>query len=377
MRRPVRSLPAIAAALACLVLVAPGCSKKIAVDQIAAQLMAYPEGRRDTLERTPSDLVVWPDAPNTVADNFSPGGSYLTYRTGAGAIQGQIFDYLETGGYELFRRESGGGYRLFTDFTMTPYRRWVDRMYYATSQGALVLPPAQFYTFADPVPPGPLAGYVGRAVISGHSSADYPLTNLGETVGGTTIPNLGYSGATASPDSAILFQWRRVTGAAGYWIHVYENRADIQTGDEAIAIGLPAPVAFGKVRDLFVGYIPAPDTSYKLSAALPIGARAMVYRVLTSLVPVLVRISAVDAGGRLIAAIGTNGDFGAYRETIGSEDRLRIFPLGAVIVTPSRPPPPTGPLSARQAGAPESLDSGVRGLTYLRTSAASGLRAAR
>lgn len=380
MRRTLRSLPALAAtlALALVALVAAGCAKKLTVDQIGALLASYPEGSRDSLERTPSDLVVWPDAPNEVTNIFDGDTTtYFAYRTGAGAIQGAIFDYLEAGGYQLFRRESGGGYRLFTDFVLTPYRRWADREYYSAAQGTVVLPPAQVYTFADAAPPAiPLTGYVGRAVISGVSSGDYALTNLGETAGGSAIPGLAYTGAIASPDSLIDLRWQAVAGAAGYWVHVYQNRADIRTGDEAITIGLPAPVAIGKVRDLFVAYIPAPRTSYKLGDALPLGSRVLVYRILAALQPVLVRVSAVDANGGMIATTGPNGDTGAFREAVGAQDRLRTFPLGAVIVTPNRPPPPelaTGPASRT----PEAIESGVPGLTYIRSGSAALLRASR
>jgi len=70
MRRTLGSLPALAAmlGLALIALIAAGCAKKVAVDQIGALLMRFPEGTRDTLERTPSDLVVWPDIPNLVID---------------------------------------------------------------------------------------------------------------------------------------------------------------------------------------------------------------------------------------------------------------------------------------------------------------------
>jgi len=377
MRRTLRSLPALVAMLGLIGLGGSGCAKKIAVDQIGAQLIGYPEGRRDSLDHTPSDLVVWPDVPNLVQDNFSPSGSYFAYRTGAGAVMGQIFDYLEAGGYQVFRRESGGGYRLFYDFVMSPYRRWADPTYYGAAGGATrVMPPAQFFTFTDAAPPAtPFAGYVGRAVISGYTSADFPLTNLGQTISGGAIPILHYTGNVSPPDSLIPFQWDPVPGAKGYWIHVYQTRSDIQTGDEAVAIGLAAPVAIGKVRDLFVGFIPAPATSYTLGDPIPAGGRVLVYRKLVSLVSVLVRVSAVDADGNMIAAISTNGDTGAFRETVGPEDRVRTFPLGALIITPRRPPPPTiaTGLSTR---APEVFDSGVPGLTYLRTSA-TALHAAR
>jgi hypothetical protein len=375
MSRTRHLLPVFAAALALLFMGATGCAKKLTVEQIDALLVSYPEGVRDSLERTPSDLIVWPDAPNLVTDNFTPSGSYLAYRTGAGAIVGVIFDYLEAGGYQLYRRESGGGYRPFTDFIMTPYRRWSDRAFYAAAQGTVVLPPAEFYTFTDAAPPAtPIAGYVARAVISGASSAVDPLTNLGETTRAASIPGIPYTGAISSPDSLIDLSWQAVAGAAGYWVHVYQTRADIRIGDEAIPIGLPSPVAIGKVRDLFIGYLPAPATSYKLGNALPAGGRVLVYRVLPALTPVLVRVSAVDANGRMIASTGPNGDTGAFREAVGLVDRFRTFPLGAVVVTPLRPPPPEGPSGAVNRG-PEVIESGVPGLTYIRSGSASLLRA--
>src|SRR4029077_20329593 len=101
---------------------------------------------------------------------------------------------------------------------------------------------------------------------------------------------------------------------------------------------------------------------YRLGDPLPDGGRVLGYRVLQSLIPVLVRVSAVDANGKMIATISTNGDQALYRETIGAEDRLRTFPLGAIIVTPKRPPPPTI-ATGLPTGASEAIDSGVPGLT--------------
>jgi hypothetical protein len=383
MSRTLRLLPALTAALALVLLGATGCAKKLTMTEIGDLLVSYPEGTRDTLERTPSDMVVWPDAPNLVTDNFTPSGSYLAYRTGAGAIQGAIFDYTEAGGYQLFRRESGGGYRPFTDFIMTPYRRWADRVYFGTALGTVVLPPAEFYTFADASPPAAaLEGYVARAVIAGASSAASPLTNLGETPSAASIPGIAYTGSVSSPDSLLDLHWRAVPGADRYWVHIYQNRADIRTGDEAIPIGLPSPIAIGKVRDLFIGYFVKPDpatpppTSYKLGNVLPPGCRVLVYRVLPALTPVLVRVSAVDSTGRLIATTGLNGDFGAFREAVGLQERFRTFPLGAVAVTPLRPPPPNVANGAVNRG-PEVIESGVPGLTYIRSGSASLLRSSR
>lgn len=384
MRLPHRSFPALAAALGLAALAAAGCAKKLTSVDPALAPGAFPEGVRDTLERTPSDLVVWPDTPNLVLDTMHPAGQYLAYRSGAGAALGAIFDYLEATGYQLFRRETGGGYARFQDFVLTPFKRWAERQVYQSpgslfqAAGTYVLPPAQLFAFADPTPPAlSVKGYIGRAVVAGLSSAGYPLTNLGQvTIGASGLDSVRYRGLRSPPDSLVEMRWEAYPGAAGYWVHIYQNRADIRSGDEAIEIGLPAPVAIGKVRDLFIGYFPAPLTSYKLGDPLPTGSRVLVYRVLLGLQAVLVRVSAVDAGGQMIATIRENGDVGAFQERVGEQDRRRTFPLGAVVVTPLRPPPPE--FGAKPAGITlEAVDSGVPGLMYYRRAPAPLLRTAR
>jgi hypothetical protein len=367
MTRSRRALAGLAVTLALAVLAAAGCSKKVAIDKVGSLLVAYPEGQRGTLEHTPSDLVVWPDIPNPVINIYNGDTTtYQAYRTDDGVVQGVVLDYVAASSYQMFRRESGGGYRMFDDFVTTPFKRWPDRSYYGAAGGTVVLPPAQYFSFADEAPPAVLSqGYVGRAVISGLSSAGYPLTNLGELASGSDIDELPYTGDTTPPDSLVQLSWQTVPGAAGYWVHIYQTRADIRISDEAVAIGLAGPLAIGKVRDLFLGYFPAPLTSYKIGSDLPAGSRVLVYRVLGGLIPILVRVSAVDANGAMIASTGLSGDTGEFLEKVNELDRLRIFPLGAVIVTPGRPPPP---LQAGPAGRLEgAIDSGVPGLTYLRS----------
>ena len=134
--------------------------------------------------------------------------------------------------------------------------------------------------------------------------------------------------------------WDAVAGAAGYWVHIYQKRADIRNSEEAMALAMPSPIASGKARDLFIGFFPAPRTSYKLGDAVPAGSRVLVYRVLQGLQEVLIRVSAVDAAGRMIATTGSAGDLDAVQERFGQVDRRRIFLLGATKVTPDRPRPP-------------------------------------
>lgn len=353
-----RSLPLLAATLitALAVSTVAGCAKKLPVGPAGSHLVAYPEGRRDTLERTPSDLIVWPDVALIVSETSTdttiiPRRTYEVYRSTRGAIHGAVVDYTQASGYQMFRQEDGGGYRRFSDFALSASRRWSDRSYYGAATGALVLPPAQFFSFTDPTPAaGPVKAYVGRAVISGLSGADYPLTNNGAASDTVAIPSLRYTGRTglpgdpdtgpAPPDSLLEMSWDAIPGAAGYWVHIYQKRADIRGSADAMAIAHPAPIATGKVRDLFIGLFPAPLTAYKLGNPIPTGSRVLVYRVLQGLQEVFIRVSAVDAGGRMIATTGSAGDTDAVQERIGQVDRRRTFLLGARKVTPDRPRPP-------------------------------------
>ena len=377
MKRSLRSPTGFVVTLA-VILVAvldSGCAKKFAVDRLGDLLVPAPEGTRGTLDRTPSDLVVWPDVPQPVKNIvFDASGAIVTtyynaYRTGPGASQGAILDYVQADAYEVFRGEGmhdsagvavRGGYRRFDDFALSPFRRWADRDYYAGPGGTVALPPAQLFFFSDAVPSADsLKVYVGRAVVTGLSSRDHPLTNRGQTPGSGAIAPLVYTGSRAPFDSLIDLSWQPVPGAAGYWAHlhtIFQRRKEKDlAGDDAVAIGLPSPVARGgdrvMVRDLFIGYFPASVTSYKLGDPLPAGSRVLVYRVLPALQEVRVRVSAVDAMGRMIASIGANGDSSTFAEPDGS--RIRTFPIGAVVVTPGRgiPPSPSGPSAARAPGA--------------------------
>jgi len=335
---------------------ASGCGRKLPVGPVGSHLVAYPEGQRDSLERTPSDLIVWPDGALVINETSSdtiviPRRTYTVYRSAPGVMHGLIADYIQSSGYQMFRQEDGGGYRPFLDFMVTVSRRWSDRSYYGSATGTVVLPPAQISSFADPNPAAiPLKGYVGRAVVAGLSGSGYPLTNHGAAPDTIGIPSLRYTGLTglpgnpdsgpAPPDSLLDLSWDAVPGAAGYWVHIYQKRADIRTSEDAIAIAHPSPIATGKVRDLFIGFFPAPRTSYKLGDPVPAGSRILVYRVLIGLQEVLIRVSAVDAAGRMIATTGSAGDMDAVQERFGQVDRRRTFIMCAKKVTPARPIPP-------------------------------------
>jgi hypothetical protein len=351
---------------ALVLLGAPGCSKKLPNEPIGTTLVAYPEGVRDSAERTPSDLVVWPDVPITVFEGFSLADGaptvFTAYRTQPGSMQGLIADYLQAGAYQLFRQEEGGGFRSFSDFNVSPAKRWADRTYFGSPSGTQVLPPGQLFPFSDRAPsPIALKGYVGRAVVSGLSSAGSALTNLGAAPDTIAIRPIAYTGLTgipgntntgpAPPDSLLDLSWEAIPGAASYWVHIYQKRGDIRISEEAFNIAQASPIAQGKVRDLFIGRFPATTTAYKLGNPPPAGSRILVYRVLIGLQEVLIRVSAVNAQGRLIATTGLpanwpttlgalGGDLDSFAVRVGQFDKKRYFPLGAVRVTPGRPIPP-------------------------------------
>ena len=240
-------------AMAALTVAAAGCSKKIPSGPFGSYLVAYPEGVRDSLQNTPSDLIVWPDVPLRVFEVGTdtavfPPRTFDVYRSGPGVMHGEIMDYVQATGYQMFRDEDGGGYRSFNDFPLSPERRFTDRSYYGGTSGALVMPPAQFFPFSDPYPaPIPARSYVGRAEVSRVTGSAYPLTNRGTTPDTTTIPDMQYTGLTghpgdsntgpAPPDSLLALSWSTVPGAAGYWVHIYQKRNDIHTSSDAEEIG--------------------------------------------------------------------------------------------------------------------------------------------
>ncbi|MBI1795579.1 MAG: hypothetical protein HYR74_00850 [Candidatus Eisenbacteria bacterium] len=328
--------------LATAVIGAPGCAKKLTTPDAGLIAGSFPPGVRDSLDRTPSNLTVWPDTPLPVYDANSGLLLYTAYRSQAGAYVGEITDYTGATGYQMFRREGNQAFSMFQDFALTPTRRWADHDYYGTANGTLVLPPAQLYEFADPVPPAVAdPAYVGRALIAGLTGAAYPLTNLGVLTPGVPIDSMAYTGSSSPPDSLVGLTWQAVPGAVGYWVHVYQKRSDIRDGSEVVVTALPAAIATGKVRDFFIGYFPASVTSYKVGSPVPTGARVLVYRILAGQSAVFIRVSAVDATGRMIATtLGPDSDTDATHQNIGGQDVSIRYSINARRVTPQRPLPP-------------------------------------
>lgn len=293
-----------------------GCSKKNVTNVDPGYTV--PEGRFSADAR----LIVYPDAPITIeiwADNGPTGPDPTDVQTGTtqarllspGALHGVIFDGTPASGYQVLRRESNGGLLPLKDFVLRPERRFLDSQW-------------EFYSFEDPAPSGYTpASYVGRGVVSEAVTPSSPLTNPGVTTG-STIDTIQYLGNRSPTDTLITMKWSEVPGAVGYWLQVYQNKG----GPESrIRTALPAPFARPDTRDFFVGYVTAPADSYKIG--LP-GALVLTRRILLTGSEYLVRVSAVNAEGRMIAY--TYGD----QDIAPGEDSYRLFSLGAARVLPIR-----------------------------------------
>ncbi len=343
-----------------LVLMASGvasCAKKGAVVDPNNQPPGFPEGVPSS-----NQMIVWNDTPSRIslyADNGdagpSPDDSLMEimeqYLSGPGSVAGTMLDYTPASGFQVFRKEANGGYHLLKDFVLQPTQRWIQ----TSSDGVL---------FFDPRPvSGASRSYIGRGIVEGHIGSQSPLTPLAITVRTSVNRNLNYTGVAQPPDSLFRMSWQPVAGAAGYWVQVYQLSRDVRTDTEIIGSGIAAPLYLEKSHDTFIGFIPAPDTSYHLADPLPAGGRLLIRRTPVNDAIYSVRIAAVDANGELIAYTGESEGIGVFR----SETTYRLFVLGAAVVQPKRPPPPErqdpGQIEGTEAGVVFSpAETGVPGL---------------
>jgi len=313
LRNPLhRTVPA---ALALVALALAGCAEK--VTNVDAAYTA-PEGRYTTDAR----LVVYPDLPITVEtfkdllpDGPDAGDSLVSSEprfVAQGTLHGVIVDGTAATGYRVLRREANGGYAQLKDYVLSPVARFLDSHW-------------ELYAFADGAPSGfDPPSYVGRGVVSGTVTPLSPLTNVGQVLYPDTDPGIVYTANQTPPDTNITMSWQEVPGAAGYWIQIYQFMGN---AEQQLLSAQPAPFVLSEVRNLFVGYVPAPASSYKLYEP---GAQVLFQRGLLMDVEYFVRISAVDGAGELLAF--TYGDY-SYLRTSGWYQRYR---LGAVVVRPTR-----------------------------------------
>ncbi len=328
-----RTLP-VARALALLALVAvvaSGCAKKVtSVDSAYTQVEGKPDPR--------VLLVSWPDLPNTTLDYARqevPGSSPVEFRdvaitttpiynVGPGAQRLAIFDGSISSAFQMFRRERSGGFRQFKTYPLPPTRRWIDTQYeyYGTTDGS-----ASGFTPAT---------YVARGLVEGLATPQSPLSNVSVSTA-TPAPSLVYRGSTSPTDSLFRMSWNSVSGAAGYWLHVYQFRANASVLERQKS-GAPAPILDGNVQDFFVGYVAAPETTFKLpsdTTRIQPGQIWLARRGMLNGQVYLVRVTAVDAAGQVVAWM--KGDRDSIR--IQDPNVYRRWTLGAVHVNPRRPTP--------------------------------------
>lgn len=301
-----------------------------------ARLIVYPN--LPTTLFTFFDKNTDPQTPNPIGDSLI---STAPFQDGAsGIFRLMLFDGTQASAFELLRREQGGGYFSVNDFLINPARKWIDGQ-------------REVYVATDPNPSSfSPATYMMRGVVGGQITEDSPLTNA--AIAGTpTIAPITYAGISAPNDSLFTVAWNAVNNAAGYWVHVYQF-LEASRNDQVLS-GIPAPAYVNKVRDYFLGYVPAPNTSYKLGTA-PADVDIFTRRLTLRGQVYLVRIAAVDANGALIAY--SYGDFGLIP---GENLEYTLFPLGAFAINVRSGAPQTAarPLNGLgDASDPEALRMG-------------------
>ena len=197
---------------------------------------------------------------------------------------------------------------------MYPVLRWIDSEF-------------ELYRFADANPSGfSPATYMGRGVVGGAVTPTSPLTNPGQ-IGATTLDELNYTGLRTPYDTLITMSWDQVPGAAGYWLQIFQN---IGSTDQSVRTGIPSPFATEHIREYYIAYVTAPADSHKIGRD---PAEVLYRRALLTGIEYLVRVSAVDPQGRMLATT-----FGDTQVQPGSGE-YAIYRLGAVKVLPSRPTP--------------------------------------
>ena len=365
--RGARLRAGVLAAAALALLGTGACSDKITTVDAT---FTTPEGTASPQ----TGLVVWREIPNKLyifdrgeVDPDCPvATTHVLVDSAAvatplpGQLHGAILDSTPASAYQVFRRESNGGYRELFDFAPIAARKWIDRAW-------------EVFHFTDPDSVVPSRTYRGRGVVGGTVTLTSPLTQeANKTV--RAVEAIHYTGKTgfnacgfvdcAGLDSLFEMKWRPVTGAASYVIHVYQPSFSLTALEEQIASGMPAPLYIGKSVDILVAIMPAPNPSppeiiFKMPtpSAHPAEARVMTVRQTRFGQEYLVRVSAVDANGQLIAC--TYGTFSQQLTdnlpggvTVGS-NQFAVYYLGAVRVVPTRPCPPI-PNRARPGRSPAS-----------------------
>lgn len=307
--RRVRRILSAGAVLAALLIALSSCGQHLT--NVDPQL-TLPVGTT-----TPdAQLIVWPDQPNTIYvfdDTKNPGPDAndpligtLTLPVDQPAtltIDGMILDHTGAGEFQVFRTESNGGVRQFLDFAAGRTKRWLNSQW-------------EIYRFADPTPSGhqpPV--YIGRGLLGGVANGLSPLTNLG-VLNQPIIGNLNLTAvwtkhkSVSDPPLQLKINWDRVPNAVRYWVHVFEYRSDVDFNEEVLS-GRPAPFYDAKTHDYLVSYVDDPQDSVTISpteftaladAGDDLGT-VLYSAPIADKQELVVRVSAVDAAGRMIATV--------------------------------------------------------------------------
>jgi hypothetical protein len=265
-------------------LLASGCSRKLASDPG----ITMPEG----VFSPDAQLVMSSDTGNPVNVFHGTGGggvafdsTYQVYLRTPGITLGMLMDGTASSEFEMMRRQSSGSYADIKDFMLTPLDRWLPGQW-----AAYLFFDGSSSSYSPPT-------YLGRGKIAGVVTPNSPLTNEAVLMS-APVGTVTYTGAQFPPDTLVTMSWNRVPGAVRYWMQIFTFRNDVRDIDELFPIGTRTPIAVGKVKNYFVGYIDAPATSYKLGDP---GARVFTSTPLLHNNPYRVRIAAVSDDGRLLA----------------------------------------------------------------------------
>ena len=273
-------------ALAVLVAIAMGtfgCSKKLAVDPGYTS----PEGVYSSAVR----LMLYQERPvhvtaiHQIGRIFNFDSAFTVVNYPPGTVVGILMDGSPAEGFQLMRKASGGGYAPAKDYALTPANKWLDTR-------------TEEYTFVD-FPSGGFSPptYVARGLVGGTPTRASVLSNEASILP-DTVGNLTYTSPVQTPDSLFFIGWTAVPGAASYWVHIYLFRGDVRTNYEKLAYGVPAPIATGKVHTYVLAQVPATATTFFVGAR---GPGVVHYEPLPKSVDYFIRVSAVDARGKLIA----------------------------------------------------------------------------
>jgi hypothetical protein len=302
-RRTARTAFALLAALAAL----SGCSHKITqtdpsytrvegVPTTSARMVTWIQG--STPGHIFNDGLIFGDISDDIykgPQEMSPGVT--------GRVHIQIMDNTSASGFDLFRRDADGGYRQILDYPLIASLKWLDTGW-------------ELYRYLDTSPSGAGSDYVARGLLQGVSGAGSPVTNATPPIGPQQLQTLDFQLQNRlAPDSTINLVWTIDGRAAGYWVQIMpfglmDGRV---TTDLERNEGVPILESAG-AKATIIAYISAPPAGeasatfvtgtalLQPSSGATLGLRATLHKN----VIYYLRVSAVDASGRMINTLKTD-----------------------------------------------------------------------